>query len=248
MNTKISQVSSTIDVVLLSQKTMASITKVTINFLKDIKENNNKQWFEKNRSLYEKSHNEMIEFAEDLMKSMGKIDDIVPMTGKKSLFRIYRDVRFSKDKTPYKYHWAGRMKRNTDWLRGGYYFHIEHDEAFLACGFWNPEKNDLKLIRDHIAADAEPLKNILASKKFKEVWGEMEGDTLKTAPKGYDRDHPNIDLLRHKQFIVVKKFSTEEVLSENFVTLCVDSFKAIRPFLDYMSEILTHDLNGEPLY
>lgn len=227
---------------------MGIITKKTVNFLKEIKKNNNKPWFEENRSMYEESHEEMITFAESLMDEMSKIDTLIPMTGKKSLFRIYRDVRFSKDKTPYKHHWGGRMKRDTVWLRGGYYFHIEHDEAFLASGFWNPEKNDLKLIRDNIALDAAPLRKILSSKKFKDVWVELKGDKLKTSPKGFDKEHPEIDLLRHKQFIVSQKFTPKEMLSDDFVGQCVNSFKAIRPFLDYMSEILTHDLNGEPLY
>ena len=227
---------------------MGRITKKTVDFLREIKKNNNKPWFEANRSKYEASHEEMITFAESLMLEMNKIDKLVPMTGKKSLFRIYRDVRFSKDKTPYKHHWGGRMKRDTVWLRGGYYFHIEHNEAFIASGFWNPEKADLKLIRDNIAADSESLREIISSKQFKDVWGNLEGDKLKTAPKGYDKGHPDIDLLRHKQYIVSRKFSQKEMLSQDFVNQCVQSFKALRPFLDYMSEILTHDLNGEPLY
>ena len=224
------------------------ITDKTVDFLRDIKSNNNKAWFDENRSRYEESHQERIAFTEEFMKEMNKIDELVPMTGKKSLFRIYRDVRFSKDKTPYKHHWGGRMKRESVWRRGGYYFHIEPDEAFLATGFWNPEKDDLKRIRENIALDAAPLKMILSSKKFKKVWGEIEGDTLKTAPKGFDKEHPDIDLLRHKQFIAVKKFTTKEMLSEDFISECVNTFKSIRPFLDYMSEILTHDLNGEPLF
>ncbi|MEE9374062.1 MAG: DUF2461 domain-containing protein [Saprospiraceae bacterium] len=227
---------------------MGIITKKTIDFLKQIKNNNNRQWFEDNRIKYEESHTEMISFAENLIEKMNEHDRLVPMTGKKSLNRIYRDIRFSKDKTPYKQHWAGSMKRDTVWLRGGYYYNISHDEAFLACGFWNPAKEDLKRIRDNIAMDATPLKTILNSKSFKSTWRELQGDQLKTAPKGYDKEHPDIILLRYKQFIVVKQFSIKEVLSDEFPDLCSRTFKTIRPFFDHMSEILTHDMNGEPLY
>lgn len=224
------------------------ITSKTIDFLTDIRENNNKPWFQENRNRYDESHQEMIVFAESLMAEMGKHDDIVQTTGKKGLFRIYRDVRFSKDKTPYKSHWAGFMKRDTVWNRGGYYFHISPEDTFIGSGFWKPEKDDLKLIRDQIAADAAPLRKILNSKNFKSNWGELGGDQLKTAPKGYDKEHPDIDLLRFKTFVVSKKYSTKEVMSDKFVQKCSNDFKSLRPWLDYMSEILTHDLNGEPLY
>ena len=227
---------------------MSIITKTTFSFLKDIKKNNNRPWFEENRSRYEASYNEVIQFADALMEALGKHDNLVTMTGKKSLFRIYRDVRFSKDKTPYKHHWAGSMKRDTVWLRGGYYYHIEPGNSIVAAGFWNPEKDDLKLIRDHIAQDSTQLRKIIASKKFKDNWGHLDGDQLKSAPKGYPKDHKNIDLLRYKKLVVHTKFSDKEVLSEDFVDNCISKFRSIRPFFDYMSEILTHNLNGEPLY
>lgn len=227
---------------------MSIITETTFGFLTDIKENNDKPWFEKHRDRYDESHDEMIQFAGSLLTKMSEYDKIVSMTGKKSLFRIYRDVRFSKDKRPYKHHWAGSMKRDTVWLRGGYYYHIEPGNCLLAAGFWNPNKDDMKLIRDHIAFDSAPLRKIVAAKKFKETWGALEGDKLKTAPKGFPKDHPDIDLIRHKQWIVIKNFSDEEARSEDFVDQCVKSYRAIRPFFDYMSDILTHNLNGEPLY
>ncbi len=227
---------------------MGTITKKTYDFLKNLAKNNNKPWFDANRDRYEESHQEMIEFAEALISELGKYDNLVDMTGKKSLFRIYRDVRFSKDKTRYKIHWAGQMKRDSVWLRGGYYYHIKPGQMLIACGFWGPEKNDLKLIRDHIARDAAPLRKLIFAKKFKDVWGIMEGEKLKTAPKGYPKDHSDLDLLKHKQFIVHKNFSDKEAQGDNFIKKCVESYRAIRPFFDYMSEILTHDLNGEALY
>lgn len=226
---------------------MAIIEKSTFKFLKDIRKNNNKPWFEKNKDRYLEMHQNMIAFAEALMSEMGKSDKLVPMTGKKSLFRIYRDVRFSKDKTPYKSHMAGRMRRDTDWLRGGYFYSISPGDTTLALGFWNPNPKDMKLIRDNIAQDDKPLRKILNSKKITNVF-DLHGQQLKTAPKGFPKDHPAVDLLRYKQFVLVKKFSDKEAMDIGFVKECVKTFKASRPFLDYMSEILTHDLNGEPLY
>ncbi len=225
------------------------ITKASFQYLKDLTNNNHKEWFDSNKSRYNMAHEEMIGFAEELMIHMNKHDQLVPMTGKKSLFRIYRDVRFSKDKTPYKNYFAGRLKRDTDWLRGGYYYKVQPGgNSMVGCGFWNPNPSDLKLIREQISADPTPLRKILNAKKFKELFGELEGDQVKTAPKGFSKEDPAIDLLRYKQFIVGRKFTDKEVLDKNFVKEVNKSFKGVRPFFDYMSEILTHDLNGLPLY
>jgi len=226
---------------------MTQIEKSTFKFLKDIRKNNNRPWFEKNKAKYAIMHENLISFAEDLMSEFSKSDNIVPMTGKKSLHRIYRDVRFSKDKTPYKSYMSGRMKRDTDWLRGGYYYHLEPGNSFLALGFWNPEASDMKLIRDNIAQDDKPLRKILNSKKIRDTF-ELHGNQLKTAPKGFPKDHPAIDLLRYKQLVLMRSFTDKQTLDKHFLKECVKTFKAARPFLDYMSMILTHDLNGEPLY
>ena len=226
---------------------MTQIEKSTFKFLKDIRTNNNKPWFEKNKSRYTVMHENMIAFAEDLMTELGKSDKLVPMTGKKSLFRIYRDVRFSKDKTPYKSYMSGRMKRDTDWLRGGYYYHIEPGNTVLGLGFWNPNPKDIKLIRDNIVQDDKPLRKLLNSKKIKNTF-EIHGQQLKTAPKGFPKDHPAIDLLRYKQLALMRSFTDKEAMDKGFLKECTKTFKAARPFLDYMSMILTHDLNGEPLY
>jgi len=226
---------------------MTQITKSTLKFLKDLRNNNNKPWFEKNKDRYLEMHQNMIAFAEGMMAELGKSDKLVPMTGKKSLFRIYRDVRFSKDKTPYKSHMAGRMKRDTDWLRGGYYYHVSPGDTTLALGFWNPNPKDMKLIRDNIAQDDKTLRKILNSKKITNTFN-LHGQQLKTAPKGYPKDHPAIELLRYKQLVLTRNFTDKETLDKGFLKECVKTFKTSRPFLDYMSEILTHDLNGEPLY
>ncbi|HEX8517820.1 MAG TPA: DUF2461 domain-containing protein [Bacteroidia bacterium] len=222
----------------------AAITPSAIEFLKLIKKNNNREWFNTNKDRYLEEHGIIINFADALLSEMNKHDNIETPSGKKSLHRIYRDTRFSKEKTPYKTNWSGSFRRATKKLRGGYYFHIEPGNSFAAGGFWGPEPADLKRIREEIGSDAKPLKKVLNSKVFKETFGLLEGEQLKSAPQGFTADHPDIDLLRYKQFIVVKKFSDKEVLSDKFVYLLNDTFKKMRPFFNVMSEILTTDANG----
>jgi uncharacterized protein (TIGR02453 family) len=222
---------------------MSQIHKATFEFLTDLSDNNNRDWFEKHKeSRYKPAHQDMIMFMDSLIREMKKVDNIETMTGKKALFRIYRDVRFSKDKSPYKPFFGGRIKRATKWLRGGHYIHIEPGNCFIAGGFFSPSSDDLKLIRDEIAHDSKPLREILNDSDFKKIWGTFEGEAVKTSPRGYDSDHPDIDLIRFKQFHLSSSFSDEEVLSEDFIFEVVKSFLVIRPYFNYMSEVLTRDL------
>lgn len=213
-------------------------------FLKLIKKNNNRDWFNAHKDLYLKEHNDLIIFADALLMEMNKHDAIETPSGKKSLHRIYRDTRFSKEKTPYKTNWSGSFSRATKKRRGGYYFHIEPGNSFVGGGFWGPEPKDLKRIRDEFAYDAAPLRKILKNKNFVNIFGTLKGEQVKTTPKGFDAKDPAIDLLRYKQFLLIKKFTDKEVLSDNFLKQLNDSFRAMRPFFDYMSEVLTTDVNG----
>lgn len=225
---------------LLSQKNLA--------FIQELAENNNRDWFNANKADYEVNREQVIAFAEALLARMNEHDVLETPSGKKSLFRIYRDVRFSKDKSPYKTHWSGSFKRASKYRRGGYYFHIEPgNQSFIAGGFWAPNKEDLARIREEIALAPDELREIIQNKEFVNAFGSLQGEQLKTAPKGYEKDHPAIDLLRYKQFIVVKPFSDEEVLRPDFVEQVNGIFQKMRPFLDYMSDVLTTDANGEPI-
>jgi len=223
---------------------MTTIAKSNFDFLNQLRKNNNRDWFNAHKEDYLKQHENTIAFANSLLHELKKHDAIETASGKKSLFRIYRDVRFSKDKSPYKTHWAGGFKRATKLLRGGYYFHIESGNSMVGGGFWAPNKEDLQRIREDIAADATNLRTIINSKSFKETFGSLAGEQLKTCPKGFDKSNSAVDLLRYQQFIIIKKFTDKEVLSENFVQLLNDTFKKMRPFLDYMSESVTTDANG----
>ena len=132
-------------------------------------------------------------------------------------------------------------------MRGGYYLHISPGDSFIATGFWQPNKDDLFRIRKEFEIDDTEIRAIIKSKKFKDVWGEFVGEEVKTAPKGFNKEHPAIDIIKKKQFILVKKFSDKEVTSAEFLNDVNVAFKAIRPYFDYMSDVLTTDLNGVSL-
>lgn len=223
---------------------MATIAKDTISFLSKIEKNNNRPWFDKNKEIYKVALENVKDFQQALVTEMNKTDEIE----NHKIFRIYRDVRFSKDKTPYNSQFKLSMSRKKPFLRGGYFLAIGPKETFVAAGFWNPNPHDLKLIRGNIAVDDKPMRKIISAKKFKDTFETMDGEAVKTAPKGFSKDHNAIDLLRHKQFIVSKKYKTAQVTDAKFVKEVIKDYKAIRPFFNYMSEILTHNLNGEPLY
>lgn len=223
----------------------ARVTPQVFEFLRDLSENNHRDWFQAHKDRYEEAHATMIGFADELLAEMRKHDHIETPTGKKSLMRIYRDVRFSKNKSPYKIFFGGGFRRATVHLRGGYYYHLQPDgNTFVGGGFWGPNKEDLLRIRQEFAADDSEIRAIVADPRFVENFGELKGEELKTAPKGFDRDHPAIDLIRKKQFLISRTFTDKEALSAGFVQQVSDTFQAMRPFFDYMSEVLTTDANG----
>lgn len=221
-----------------------SVQPSSLAFLKLLKENNERDWFNANKIAFQKEQVLIEEFAQHLLDLMNTHDVIETPSGKKSLYRIYRDTRFSNDKTPYKTHWSGSFKRAGKQRRGGYYFHIESGNSFVAGGFFGPSPQDLKLIRENIAFDAVPLREILKDKAFITSFEHLKGEQLKTTPKGFDAEHTDIDLLRYKQFLLVHHFSDKEVFKADFAVNCSQIFKNMRPFLNYMTEILTTDVNG----
>jgi uncharacterized protein (TIGR02453 family) len=223
----------------------STITTSTFEFLKLLKKNNDRDWFNDHKDRYLRELDVIEAFANALLGEMNKHDVIETPNGKKSLHRIYRDIRFSKDKTPYNSHWGGSFKRATKLRRGLYYFHFSPGNSFVAGGFWGPEPGDLKRIRDEFAYDSKSFRKILKSKSFITHFGELIGDQIKTSPKGFDPDHEAIDLLRYKQFLLKKSFSDKEVMAPDFMKKVNETFRAMRPFLDYMSEALSTDVNGE---
>ncbi len=217
----------------------------TLNYLKDLKSNNNREWYNKHKDVFLEEQSKIKDFFLTVLHNLNQHDQIE----KYKLYRIYRDVRFSKDKTPYQPHFAASFTRKGSALRGGYYIQIKpNNQSFLGGGFWNPEKEDLLRIRKEFEIDSTEIRVVLSNKKFQSIFGDkLEGNELKSAPRGFDKNHPNIDLIRKKGFVAIRKFTDKEVLSDNFTALIDDSYKTLRPFFDLMSDILTTDLNGESI-
>ncbi len=216
------------------------INSSTLQFLRELSVNNNREWFAEHKQRHDEAKADLKIFGNALFEEMNKTDHIDNV----KFFRIYRDVRFSKNKLPYKNSKSGHLTRATKLLRGGYYFHFEPDNCFLAGGFWDPNKEDLARIRKELDFDGDSLREIINTKDFKNHFGKLEGNQLKTAPRGYAKDHENVDLLRYKQFIITKQFTNKEATTAGFLEKLVEGYQAMRPFLDYMSDVLTTDENG----
>ncbi|MBE7647828.1 DUF2461 domain-containing protein [Tenacibaculum finnmarkense] len=220
------------------------VDKSIFQYLENLKQNNNRDWFTDQKPRFVEVQKSVKEFYGKVSENLETHDVI----DKFKLFRIYRDVRFSKDKTPYKTHFSGSFSRKGSHLRGGYYLQIEPGNSFLAGGFWQPNKEDLLRIRKEIELDASDFREILNNPEFVKNFGtKFEGDELKSAPRGFDKNHPDIDLLRKKGFIAVRNFTDKQVLSNHFLSEIDTSYKALRPFFNLMSEVLTTNLNGESL-
>lgn len=217
--------------------------KSTFKYLENLYKNNNRDWFADEKETYLEAQQNAKEVFGAIHLNLQKHDEIE----KSKMMRIYRDVRFSKDKTPYKVHFANSYARLGKELRGGYFLRIRPGASFLAGGFWEPSKEDLFRIRKEIELDASEIKDILNDKKYKKYFGgKFESfSELKTAPRGFDKEHPDVSLLRKKGFIASRSFTDEQVLAPNFAEEVDESFKALRPFFNLFSDILTTNLNGE---
>ncbi|RLJ34071.1 uncharacterized protein (TIGR02453 family) [Chryseobacterium sp. 7] len=218
--------------------------KKAFEFLTHLKENNNREWFAQHKSEYEAIVKENKVFFTQIYHELQEHDQLKGI----HIFRIYNDVRFSKDKAPYKNNFGVGYSRSKPMLRGGYYIQLEPGNSFVGGGFWGPEAKDLLRIRKEFEISSTEIEKIISDKTFIQYFGTLKGDSVKTAPRGFDKNHPAIDLIRKKQFLVMRKFTDKEVLSDNFQKEVLLTLLAMRPFFDYMSEILTTDLNGEPLF
>ena len=210
----------------------------SIVFLKSLKKNNRKDWFDSNRAKYESAKQDVEEFAAAIIKSLAKADEsIAHLQPKDCMFRINRDVRFSKNKSPYKtnmgvYFSKGGKKGN----QAGYYFHIEPGASFVAGGLWMPMPEDLKKVRQEIDYNWDEFKKIVQEKKFRTVFGNLERNPefeLSRPPKGYDDTNPAIEYLKLKSLIASSKISDEELTSRNLVKTAVSRFVTMKPFIDF---------------
>jgi uncharacterized protein (TIGR02453 family) len=221
-----------------------NIPNEALEFFKKLEKNNDRDWFNDHKKEYKAIEVKVKVVYNSVFEQLKSHDEL----DKLKMFRIYRDVRFSKNKSPYKTHFGGSFHRTKPKLRGGYYLHIQpNNESFIATGFWEPAPADLLRIRKEFEMDDTEIRTILNDKKFNNVWGDFVGDEVKSAPRGFSKEHKAIDLIKKKQYIFVKKYTDKEVLDENFINEVGVAFKAIRPYFNYMSEVLTTDLNGESL-
>ncbi len=212
----------------------------TITFLKKLKSNNNKEWFEKNKNQYIEAKEEFEGFVGKLIKGASKFDKKISpdLKAKDCTFRIYKDVRFSKNKTPYKNNFGASINPGgKKSLVAGYYLHVEPGAAFLAGGVYMPDAPLLNAIRQEIDYNPDGLLKILKSTSFKRYFkGLDEEDKLKTAPKGFEKDHPQLELLKNKHFVVSYKLSDKALNDKKLESTILSGFKAMHPFLEYLRE------------
>ncbi|MEO5585878.1 MAG: DUF2461 domain-containing protein [Flavobacteriales bacterium] len=223
-----------------------SIVPSTLAFLKDLDKHNDRDWFLAHKERYQAALENVRGFADTLIERMNRHDRIEEVNGKETLQRIYNDQRFH-DRPPYKARFGGGLTRMKPALRGGYYFSINPGASFIACGFFDPEAADLKRLRMDILYDHGTWERLLKGKSLRSHLGTLEGKQLKTAPRGFPKDHEAIELLRHIQFLFRHSFTDKEVLAPGFVDVVNASYKSVRPLFDHMSEVLTSDENGNAL-
>ena len=222
------------------------ISKESLQFLDDLKTNNNRDWFQNNKKRYEIFKKDYHQFIQDFLNLMKPNDAALTLLEVKNCaFRINRDIRFSKDKSPYKTHLGVWMNTNFGNSNGpGYYIHIEKGKSFIAGGLYSPEADELKKIRKEIAFFYDDLEAIVDEKSFKSVYGNLdknESNSLKNAPKGYEKDHPAIEFLKLKSFVAVYKFDDSELQKEHFIEDACKKLLLLKPFLEFLNRGLETD-------
>jgi uncharacterized protein (TIGR02453 family) len=211
-----------------------------LDFLRKLRDNNNHEWFETNRSQYEEARTCFLGLVDDLIAAFGQVDDLGGVTVKECVFRINRDLRFSNDKTPYKTAMTALLGRGGRKSTGRtYYFHIEPDgQSILAGGLWDPSSGQLGKMRQALAENSGRFKKILDAPDFVRYFGALSGESLKTAPQGYPKDHPDIELLRMKQFMAIHRLDDGMIRSDNLIPHVLTVFKAMKPFVVYIESVL----------
>jgi uncharacterized protein (TIGR02453 family) len=208
-------------------------------FLNALSKHNNKPWFDQNRAAYEQAREMFEQFINLLIDEFRASDDLQDLSAKDCISRIYRDIRFSKDKSPYKTNmWATIAPGGKKATKMGYHIALEpQGRSLIAGGMWEPSPEQLIKFRQAIDHDASGFKKIIRDRTFIDNFGKVEGEKLKTAPQGYDRSHPEIELLQFKQVVVVHYYSDDQVLADDFLNQVISSCRAMRPFLDYLNNV-----------
>jgi uncharacterized protein (TIGR02453 family) len=219
------------------------LDKSTLVFLSSLKKNNNKPWFEKNRSLYEAAKENLLALSAELIRQLSKMQPALhSIQPKETMFRINRDVRFSKDKSPYKTNMG--LYLNPDGKKAdspGYYIHIEPGKSFLAAGIWMPQPGTLAMIRQEIDYNLKDWEKIINGKSFKQSFenGLSQEDRLSRPPKGYDKENPAAAFLQLKSFVVIRPLDEEDLTAKEFVKNAVKHFEHAKPMMDFLKTAIS---------
>lgn len=214
-----------------------------LQFLTDLSENNNREWYHANKGRYQESREKVLFLTDVLINEIRKFDrEVPPLAPKDCVFRIFRDVRFSKDKRPYKTNFGAFIsKGGRKSINAGYYFHIQPGGSFVGGGLYMPEAVQLRAARDFLAEHGTEFLEITKDPDFMAIYPHMLGDKLKTSPKGFDKEHEFIELLRYKSFVFSRPISDREVLHNDFIEKLVDSFKKLHPVNALLNEALQNN-------
>jgi uncharacterized protein (TIGR02453 family) len=221
------------------------LTQHTLQFLNNLAENNNREWFQANKKDYEKVKTEFESFCQETLTGLAEFqDDLLNTNVKDCIFRINRDLRFSLDKSPYKKYISaafgpgGRHSKKVD-----FYIQIQPNETFLGGGMWSPTSSQLANFRQEIDYNPERIKSIIENREFKAYFNEIHGEKVKNMPKGYPIDHPDIELLKYKQLFFVHRYENNEVFSTDFAQELIIGCKLLKPFLDYVNNVYFENEN-----
>lgn len=213
----------------------------SLAFLSLLKDHNNRDWFHDHEDRYREARREFEDFIASLIVRGLMVDpSIGALTVKDAVFRIYRDIRFSHDKTPYKTVFSAHIAKGGGRKSryAGYYIHIEPQGSFMSGGIYMPDPADLKAVRKELHYNFVPFRKIIEDSEFKKVYGEIAGDKLKKIPSGFDPDHPAAEYIKHKNLYVFHSFTDEEVLSDDLTEKIIANMKILKPFDDYLNEAL----------
>lgn len=214
--------------------------KKSLSFIRELKKNNNTEWFHANRAGYDEARGEFLAFVESLVSEIGLFDtDLGPLDPRKTLFRINRDIRFSRDKSPYKTNFgAFIIKGGKKTGNAGYYFHLDPEGTFVGGGVYHPETEILKKVRSEIYGNPEEFRDIIMGKSFRNYFGDLYDDRLKTAPKGYPKDFEFIDLLKYKSYIVSRPFDENLVTGNGLLRETIRAFQLMHPMIRFINYAL----------
>lgn len=213
-----------------------------LNFLKDLSRNNNKEWFQANKPVYQAALADFTAFTEVLIRNIASFDkDIASLTARECIFRIYRDVRFSADKTPYKSNFgAAFMKGGKKSPFAAYYIHLEPGNSFSGGGIWMPPGNILKAVRQEVYYHSGEFLKIIEKKKFKDTFGELSADKLQRPPMGFPKDFPQVELLKFKSYVVGNNMQDSTILSQEFPDKVSSNFKTMYPFIRFLNRAVSN--------